>query len=42
MDEGPDYTLEEIGAQVGVSREGVRQFEPEDLRRFRRPTRTKL
>jgi DNA-directed RNA polymerase sigma subunit (sigma70/sigma32) len=34
-----DYTLEEIGKQLFITREGVRQLEVKALRRLRHPSR---
>jgi len=42
LGEDQDHTLEEIGAQFGVSRERVRQIEQKGLLKLRHPTRAKL
>ena len=39
LQDGTEYTLAEIGRQLGISRERVRQIEDEALRKLRRPTR---
>jgi RNA polymerase primary sigma factor len=36
-----DFTLEEIGKQFYITREGVRQLEAKALRRLRHPSRLK-
>lgn len=39
LDGGKTYTLEELGAQLGVTRERVRQIEVKALTKLKRPTR---
>jgi RNA polymerase primary sigma factor len=36
---GTEHTLAEIGRQMGVSRERIRQIEEDALRKLRHPTR---
>lgn len=38
--DGIEYTLSEIGKQLGISRERVRQIEEETLKKLRHPTRS--
>ncbi len=40
--EKQDYTLEEVGKVLGVTRERIRQIEAKALKRLRHPTRAKL
>lgn len=37
-----EYTLDEIGEILGVTRERARQIEAKDLRKLRHPTRIEL
>jgi RNA polymerase primary sigma factor len=37
LDEGHPYTLEEVGAKFGLTRERIRQIEGQALRRLRHP-----
>ncbi len=40
--DGPEMTLEEVGAQRGVTRERIRQIESKALKRLQHPTRSKI
>ena len=40
--DGPEMTLEEVGAQYGVTRERIRQIEKKALKRLHHPTRSKI
>ena len=42
LDGGRDYTLEEVGQKIGLTRERVRQIQAEALRRLRHPSRSRL
>jgi RNA polymerase primary sigma factor len=41
LDDGVEMTLEEIGADFGVTRERIRQIESKALRKLRHPTRSR-
>ena len=41
LGDGRSRTLEEVGQQVGVTRERVRQIEARAIRKLRRPSRMK-
>lgn len=42
LEDGRERTLEEVGNELKITREGVRQIEAHALRQLRHPTRTKL
>jgi RNA polymerase primary sigma factor len=42
MNDGNEYTLEEVGQKFGLTRERIRQIENHALRRLRHPRQTKL
>ncbi len=42
LDDGHNYTLEEVGQKFGLTRERIRQIESQALRRLRHPCRRKV
>src|SRR5690606_3110282 len=42
LEDGRDRTLEDVGKQVGVTRERIRQIEAKALRKLRHPSRAKM
>jgi len=41
LDDGQNYTLDEVGRYFNVTRERVRQIEAKALRKLRHPTRSR-
>jgi RNA polymerase primary sigma factor len=41
LDDGNEYTLEEVGRKFGLTRERIRQIEGRALRRLRHPRRSR-
>ena len=42
LEDGRNRTLEDVGRQVGVTRERIRQIEAKALRKLRHPSRAKM
>ncbi len=42
LENGRNYTLEEVGKKFGLTRERIRQIEGKALRRLRHPCRSRL
>ena len=40
LNDGNEYTLEEVGQKFGVTRERIRQIEAKALRKLRHPSRS--
>ena len=41
LEDGTEYTLEEVGQNFGVTRERIRQIEAKALRKLRHPSRNR-
>jgi RNA polymerase primary sigma factor len=41
LEDGEDYTLEQVGEKLGLTRERIRQIQAQALRRLRHPTRSR-
>ena len=41
LEDGPNWTLEEVAREFGVTRESIRQIEAKALRKLRHPDRSR-
>jgi RNA polymerase primary sigma factor len=41
LEDGEDYTLEQVGEKLGLTRERIRQIQAQALRRLRHPSRSR-